>query len=422
LAAVPELTRCLIVNAYSAQNLGDAAINIATAALLRARGAAKVGISGRYHRHDKPFYSRYEISAVPPAIPFAPPGDGGVVARGIELAAGMLWAALVLIPFAIGLPQVSQMLARWSDSTGLVELLAADLVVLAGGGYIFSSSRRINASLIHSLAIVWLVLLTRKRVVMMPQSIGPMRGRFDRWMVKKTLARVHPLVVREKSGLAELTEFVDPGDIRVCPDISLFGWSTPVDVHRHHADGRRIGVAVMDWTWARDAGQSELDRYCSELAALIVDMGRASVDVVLLAGSRLPDVGQDDKVVAREISHLVTLRGGDEPEILDVSDPESFQSHVAKLDVVVGTRLHSCLLALSRGVPAIGLGYQPKTRGSYELLGINELLHDVESFTAAGLARQIHGILSHESEWRERVEDAAARARAQIGEIYSKLI
>lgn len=418
----PPATRYVIINAYSARNLGDAAINLATAALLRKRDAANVEISGRYHRHDAQFYSQYGITVAPPAIPFAPPGDGSLPLRGLQFLCGTVWATLLLIPLLVGLPDLSESLARWSGSDGLLALFAADVLVLAGGGYLFSGSRRINASLIHCVAITWIALATRKPVVMMPQSIGPLKGRFDRWLVRKTLARVRPIVVREQTTFAEVTELLHPSDMRLCPDVALYGWSTPVAVAPRPTGRHRVGIVVMDWTWARGAGQRGLDRYCRELATLCRDLKGADVDVVLLGGSKLPELGQDDMVVAREIANLATVETGKTPELVEVSDPESFRSLLSTLDLVVGTRLHSCLLALACGVPAIGLGYQPKTRGTFELLGLQELHHDVEDFAAAALGQQVSAILANASAWNDRVTQAAQRARAQIEELYAELV
>ena len=416
-----DAKRYLIVNAYSAQNMGDAAINLATVALVRAHGAVSVGTAGRYHRHDEQFYAGHGIATVSPAIPFGPPGDGSLPLRALQFAAGTIWAALLLVPFTIGLPALSESLARWTNADGLLELLTADIVVLAGGGYLFSARRRINASLIHSLAVIWLALAARKRLVMMPQSIGPLKGTFDRWIVKKTLAHVSPIVVREQTAFAELTELMDPADLRLCPDVALYGWPERALAPRR-SSRRTVGVLVMDWTWARDTSRSGLDRYRQELLTVISDLQRADIDVMLLGGCNLPELGQDDMVVAREIADLATTATGKTPALAEVSDPDAFRSLLATLDLVVGTRLHSCLLALACGVPAIALGYQPKTAGSYELLGLHELYHDVETFTAADVGRQAAAILGDESAWNDRVARAAERARTEIERLYDELL
>ncbi|MDQ6634399.1 MAG: polysaccharide pyruvyl transferase family protein [Gemmatimonadota bacterium] len=410
------------MNAYSAQNMGDAAINLATVALVRAHGAATVRTAGRYHRHDDAFYAQHDIATVSPAIPFGPPGDGSLPLRALQFAAGTIWAALLLIPLTLGLPDLSESLARWANADGLLELLTADVVVLAGGGYLFSARRRINASLIHSLAVIWLALAARKRLVMMPQSIGPLKGSFDRWIVKKTLAHVSPIVVREQTAFAELTALMHPADLRLCPDVALYGWPPQQALAPRRTGRPTVGVLVMDWTWARATSRRGLDRYRQELLTLITDLGRADVDVVLLGGCKLPELGQDDMVVAREIADLVAAATGRAPALAEASDPDAFRSRLATLDVVVGTRLHSCLLALACGVPAIALGYQPKTAGSYELLGLPELYHDVEAFTAADVGRQVNAILRDQTAWNDRVAGAAARARAQIEKLYDELL
>ena len=46
--------------------------------------------------------------------------------------------------------------------------------------------------------------------------------------------------------------------------------------------------------------------------------------------------------------------------------PEEAIERYGGFDLVIGSRLHSALLALCAGVPALALGYQPKSAGIYE--------------------------------------------------------
>ena len=67
--------RALVVNAYSARNLGDAAITLSTAALLRDLGFSAVSVSSRHYDEDAAFYARHSITTVPPLISFPVGGN-----------------------------------------------------------------------------------------------------------------------------------------------------------------------------------------------------------------------------------------------------------------------------------------------------------------------------------------------------------
>jgi polysaccharide pyruvyl transferase WcaK-like protein len=304
----------------------------------------------------------------------------------------------------------------------VLDLITSDVVVLAGGGYLFSATRKVNASLIHSLAIIWLAVLSRKPIVMMPQSIGPLRGRFDRWIVKRTLSKVGPIVVREGAAYAEVEQLLHSATTSLVPDVALYGWGAKARRERPRVPTarRRVGIVVMDWTWARAAPPDELTRYVRKLVTLIESLEAHAVDSLLLGGSNLPQANQDDMIVVRRIAELAIERGG-RPTIAEMSDPETFRLLLRTLDVVIGTRLHSCLLALASGVPAIALGYQPKSGGTYDLLGIGELCYDVQTFDPVALAEHVTSILATQLEWDERVTRAADNARRTIEDFYAQV-
>jgi polysaccharide pyruvyl transferase WcaK-like protein len=46
-------------------------------------------------------------------------------------------------------------------------------------------------------------------------------------------------------------------------------------------------------------------------------------------------------------------------------------------DFFIGTRMHSCIAALSQGIPAIGLAYSKKFKGVFETAGVGRLVLDL---------------------------------------------
>jgi len=46
-------------------------------------------------------------------------------------------------------------------------------------------------------------------------------------------------------------------------------------------------------------------------------------------------------------------------------------------DLFIGSRMHSCIAAISQCVPAIGLAYSKKFQGVFELVGMERFVADV---------------------------------------------
>ena len=79
-----------------------------------------------------------------------------------------------------------------------------------------------------------------------------------------------------------------------------------------------------------------------------------------------------------------------------------------KIDTIIGMRLHSCLLALMCGVPAISISYLPKCSDIMNDLGLSDFVIDVKDVDVEGLIEMVYD-LRNESvrrEYWERFEGA----------------
>jgi polysaccharide pyruvyl transferase WcaK-like protein len=411
----------LIVNGYSARNAGDAAIVLATGEVLRAHGASSVTTATRYHEADREFYARHGFGVVPPAIPFPPRGTGRGSGRVARLLGGLAAAWTVVGVYRLN-ARLGRALASALRLRGLVALLDSDRVIACGGGYMYSGHQRVNLTLIHALTTIKLAAAAGKRPLMMPQSIGPLPKQFDRRLLGWALDDVRPVVVRDRPAEAEAEEVLAErrADIVLCPDIAFYGWSRVDEAEPAVGpeDKPAIGIVVMDWTWARPPSPGALERYVDKLATVTRGLRERGYTVHLLGHARVPEQNQDDVAVAHEIAGRVP---GDGVRVVDVGwNVEQVQNVLASMDAVIGTRLHSCIISLSSGTPAVGLAYQPKTAGTYELLGLGDLCFDVETFGAEEVIETVDRVASSRDEYRRRTLEAVERVRSEIDAFYAQ--
>jgi colanic acid/amylovoran biosynthesis protein len=176
----------------------------------------------------------------------------------------------------------------------------------------------------------------------------------------------------------------------------------------------------MDWTWARPVGQSGLHRYINELVATVSALAYQGCEVKLLGHSHMPEQNQDDPEIARKILERIQSRGCIQSITIDTNTHvDSLRSTFSSLDVVIGTRLHSCILSLTASTPAIVLAYQPKARETYELLGLEDLCLDVEDFTSVQLAQLVANIIHDTDGYIARVRTAVEEAQQVISKCYT---
>lgn len=414
--------RYVVINAYSVRNAGDAAIMLATEELFSRTAGAETAISTRHHAEDKEFYSTYGIETVPPLMPFPVRGHASGWRRAAVLVLGGLLALLLAALYRLT-PSLAAILARLLHYHGFTAVARAEVVAIAGGGYLYSSRRRVNLSFIHALAQVAISSIMGKPIVMMPQSVGPLPKVTDRRLLRWAFRAIDPVVVRDDESVVLVEQVLPEKTVRLVPDVVFAGLppapgnesaSSPLAGSIH-----RVLIVVMDWTWARSVGPNILDEYITKIAWVADRLIRDGHEVVLGGNSRMPEQDQDDFAVAARIMALMTPADTDRVTLLrdDLSFAD-WRAELASADLVIGTRLHSCIVAMVEGTPAIALAYQPKTQGTYALLHLSELCMDVERFDRNSLNQLASVVLSELAHYRDQVKGAVANARRQIVEQY----
>ena len=358
--------RATVVNSYSYWNAGDAAIMISTAELLRDLHFSEVSLSTRYDT-EVAEYDRWRIRVDRALIAF--PVSGHRAWRVLVFLLDLAVTVVLLKSLSSDcLPKACRrLLVRLRPR--LRSAMSADAIVIAGGGYLYTSKRRINLSLWHSCFSVWVSKQLGPAIYMMPNSVGPISRRSDQVLVDYCFRGVRT-VVREELSLANcsfpLSSFENA---ELLPDIAFYSsCAAGIPDYDYSAEGmlesssrssRLVRVVCMDWRWSSSARDEVFGRYVSELASACDRLVRDGFRVVLGGHSAIPDHGQDDIEVCRLVSRQMT----ENHDIDENCDVGHLWSAYRESALVIGTRLHACIMAIAQGTPAVALAYQEKTLG-----------------------------------------------------------
>ena len=114
-----------------------------------------------------------------------------------------------------------------------------------------------------------------------------------------------------------------------------------------------------------------------------------------------------DTAPCRAACEKMTEKGG----VLPPCGIRDMLAAVEKCSLCIGMRLHSLIYAVSRGVPAIGLVYDPKISGVMDYMGKKERF-DVRTVTKEELCRAAEHLLS-EKDGDDGQQLAALRKKAE---------
>jgi polysaccharide pyruvyl transferase WcaK-like protein len=170
-------------------------------------------------------------------------------------------------------------------------------------------------------------------------------------------------------------------------------------------DGRPlIGVAARRWfppqariipnrvkaklSWSKPVQQPQADRLTTLLAQVLDHaVRRHNAYVLFLPTYTLSHEGDDQ--VCREILSKMTLPAG---QVLAIEDPRLYKGCTGHLTAFLGGRMHPMIFAAAMGTPVVGLAYNQKFQGFFQLLQ-NDRLMDVATFVEQQGAQELVRLL-----------------------------
>jgi colanic acid/amylovoran biosynthesis protein len=378
---------------YTWSNKGDATLLLAMGEAFQARfPGAEVTFTSFTPEEDA---SRYGHKVIP--MPINPDGlvskaTHGVIAKS-PLRGLVPYATAAQVVLFLALMRVWTWLWRLaprgamrllpSRTAAVVrESLESDLIVGVPGGYLMAPAAKDDYWLYH-VALLGVPLLLKRPVGLYSCSLGPFVG-LHRPFAKWLLNRVDLIVLREGQSAKHLEGLLRDGSrVARAPD-AAFAFehgADPADLPADilaRLDGRPrpwVGFSVRHYHFPGRADPEALfERYLAEVsrcAAFVHDRGGTAVFVPQSIDAAGRDV---------EVARLVQARlAGSASAVLVDADlsPQQLQALYGRLDVMVGTRMHANILALSRRVPTIAVAYEHKTVGIMETVGLERWVLDM---------------------------------------------
>ena len=299
------------------------------------------------------------------------------------------------------------------------ELTEADLVCSVGGTYLVENYWLgpifFEFGLVHRLGLPH---------VLLAQSMGPFRKPHVRSAMRRVLDAAEFVVLRDEVSLRHV-EALGPTSARleVGADTAFaIAESETLRAARTAAwpERPRVAVSVREWPYFETVPVEEgMARYRASIAATVERLVRThGAEVVFVSTCQgNPDYRYDDAAVAATIAE--TLPGDVRPHVsVDAAyhRPEALVDLLGGFDLVVATRMHVAILALSAGVPVLPIAYEFKTQALFERLGLGEWVQDIERVRPDTLPdvadRFVEALPSFRAELFERVE--AQRAEAMV--------
>ncbi len=239
-----------------------------------------------------------------------------------------------------------------------------------------------------------LAIFLRKKLVLLPQTIGPFKSSLSKLISKYILKNASLTYSRDNQGLEEIQKNYkyrfDLDKFKFCYDMGFV-------IEPHNVDNNDTKSIInlkntSTLVGLNVSGLLYIGGYTKEnmfglnlnyqklikivIKHLITDMGLKVILVPHVLGK-----GQNEESDDSAISLIFNDMCKTFPEEIITLDADYDQNQIKYIismcDIFIGSRMHSCIAAVSQSVPAVSLAYSKKFIGVMQSLGMSELVADL---------------------------------------------
>ena len=214
------------------------------------------------------------------------------------------------------------------------------------------------------------VLAARRPLILSPQTIGPFKASWARWLAFAAMRRAAARFARDQISIDILSKAGFSAPVDLASDVAL---KLPFDRPAPRYDGiTRIGLNVSGLLMNGGYTRSNMFGLTADYPALIRRLveafaAREGCELHLIAHVisdrfQVEDDYRACKALAESVSGRVVLAPRFET-------PSEAKSYIAGMDFFMGARMHACIAALSSGVPVVPMAYSRKFAGLFGALG-----------------------------------------------------
>ncbi|MEA3213065.1 MAG: colanic acid/amylovoran biosynthesis protein [Chthoniobacter sp.] len=311
----------------------------------------------------------------------------------------------------------------------------ADLVGDVRGGDSFSDIYGLERFVLAFLPVLS-VLLIKGTMVQFPQTFGPFKNPLARLLAKFILRRSSVIIARDTRSQAAAQELLGPGQaVMLSPDVAF-----SLEVIRPKTielDPPRsgsvppgiIGVNVNGLMYRGGYTQANMFGLKMDYVAFLRELVPALLkehpgEIWLIPHTYAPDGNlESDLAASRAVrdSAPAELR----PRIRIVTreyDQHELKGIIGQCDFFIGSRMHSCIAALSQGIPCVGVAYSMKFAGVFESVGMKDWVVDGREVDADEAIERIIQLHRQRDEVRENLWKRAEEARARLKEVFKMIM
>lgn len=314
------------------------------------------------------------------------------------------------------------------------EIESAGFVGDIWGGDSFSDIYGVKRFLYATLPVLTVILI-RGSIVQLPQTYGPFKSVIARVVARFLLSKSSIIVARDRLSREVACELTcNCRDVLLSPDVAFALHSTVPDSLSFYPStpeaisAGTIGININALMYHGGYGRSdmfELRLDYREFVTMLIEtlLESTDSDLLLIPHVYAPsgDIESDNDVSRNLLDSLAPEKRHRIRMIDSEYDQHDLKGIIGQCDFFIGSRMHSCIAALSQGVPCVGVAYSMKFSGVFNSVGMNEWVIDGRTSGNEEATGKIVELYRKRNDVRVDLAANAAMARKELSRVFSSL-
>ncbi|MFH1534097.1 MAG: polysaccharide pyruvyl transferase family protein [Nitrospirota bacterium] len=237
-----------------------------------------------------------------------------------------------------------------------------DYFILGGGGLFGSLTLKAN--------IIWgvqalMAYFYKKPVIMYGQSVGELKGKFRKWLVKYIFQKAKLITVRDQESKRRLKLLGITKKIHVIPDLAF-----NISYKPNKRSRKSIILALRQHPGIKKKFITTIAKYLN----WIIEEKNYDVDII---NFQEPPSKDADEILHEKV--IEEIRNKSKVKIIPTPDnTKQLFDVISNSSLLLGMRLHSIISAIKAEKPFLALSYAPKVKDMLNYAGLELYMLDAE--------------------------------------------
>jgi len=311
----------------------------------------------------------------------------------------------------------------------------ADFVGDIRAGDSFSDIYGLQRILIGSIPSL-IAILMKKKLIMLPQTYGPYKTIIAKVIAKFILLKAWRIYSRDKNSIVVIRSLLEKKcndkSILFCPDVAFVLESVrpqTIDINQTmNLNGTKplIGLNISGLLYS--GGYNRKNQfglavdYKTFIFQLIEEIIQETNYNILLVPHVFCEGIESDFNACREVFTKFCSNKVNRVHFIQREyDQNEIKGLIGICDFFIGSRMHSCIAALSQAIPSVGIAYSRKFVGIFNSVGLSDLALDAREKISDEMILKIMDSIAHRDDIAEKLVVEIPNIKKKIEASFKKL-